>query len=101
MTNRNVTLRHARSALRLLVKGAIAEIEAELAATSDEPTVGQLQQATVQLHDEMLEALAEFEYPGSRLSHLEAMVDEMHEHLGRPDGSTTVRELLAAHDLQP
>lgn len=100
MPSPQVTIRHAHAAIKLVIKGALRDIES--AFGDDDLSIDRLKDATRQLFDEALEALAEFEIDGTKLMNLEAMLDAMQAMLGdAPDAHAVVRELLAEFHLEP
>lgn len=105
MANPNVVIRHAKTAVHLIVQGAMAAIEkAELAepVSQDEAVnLDRLSNWNRELLDGVTDALSELEVYGSRLNRMEEMVDKMGAELGHPHCPTAIRELLAEHDLEP
>lgn len=95
MTNPNVTIRHARQALKLLVRGATSEFP-EL--RSDDPRVSG---NVVDLIDALTEELGDFDMPGTEIKRLTDMIGHMQAMLANQDCPTIVRELLTQYDLNP
>jgi hypothetical protein len=99
MPSVNVTIRHARTAIHLVLSGALRDIEA--AFGDDDLSIDQLKHATQDLFDEALDQMSQWEISGSRLARMEEMVEQMGSELGRPDCPTAIRELLAEFHLEP
>lgn len=99
MSHPNVTIRHASQALRLLIAGAVREIEADAGGMVT------LIDAQTALIDALAEQLLAWEIPGSRATRLDELLDgmlsmvadERHPLLHRD----VVRALLVEHQLLP
>ncbi len=97
MTNPNVTMRHARQAIHLLLVGAIQDIQTHFGPDQED----QWQDAVGSLFNEVVEEIGNWETPGTYLTRVESMIDDMGAMLGDPDCPLVVRELLAKYDLNP
>lgn len=98
MPNENVTIRHAKHALGLILSGALRDLEAHFAPDSDE-----LHEATTTLFDEMADTLSDWEIPGTQMGRLDAMLGEMQNDAiaEGAKGREVVLELLVKHELLP
>lgn len=105
MANPNVVIRHAKTAVHLIVQGAMAAIEkaemAEPVSDNEAINIDRLSNWNRELMDGVTDALSELEVYGSRLNRMEEMIEQMAAELGRPECPTAIRELLAEHDLEP
>lgn len=100
MSNTNVTIRHARQALALLIGGAMREIEH---AMVDE-AVGEQDAVYIRLLDELVDALTLLSPAGARLTNLEKLNDALQEMLADENAGQKrewARTLLAEHELLP
>jgi hypothetical protein len=94
MPNPNVTTRHARNAIHLILSGAIRDIEAEFAVGQEDERKG----AIIKLFDEVADEIDEWETEGSRATRMANMWDDMAALMA---SQPLYRDLLSEHDLLP
>jgi hypothetical protein len=99
MPHPNVTTRHARHALHLLISGALRDIDAEF----NEEREHEQQEATVRLFDELADEAGQWEIIPSRAYQADLMIEEMRAILADSThpARETIRALLAEHNLLP
>lgn len=85
-----VTIRHARHALELLVKGAIRDIETRYGDTEE------CNARVVELFDNLTEQLQGWELDTTWIAKAEALISDMRRDIGK---STLADKLLARHGL--
>lgn len=94
MPNPNVTIRHARSAIHLILSGALHDIGAAFADDQEDEE----RQAIVQLFDEVVDEIDRWETPETNLTRTDAMITEMQATMGSVEA---FRDILAKFDLLP
>lgn len=100
MPHPNVTIRHARHAVHLLMMGAVADIDAEFAG--DDAGAATAKAHHVELFDGIASEMDMWELEETRAWRVDCLVSDMQAMLGAGDNCPTeVRELLAKYGLEP
>jgi hypothetical protein len=99
MPNKNVTIRHARSAIYMVLNGAVRDIESEY-ESAENP---ECKEAIKELFDEVADEIDQWEIAGTQANKLSDLLSEMQNGAiaeGAP-GRELVLALLVNHDLLP